>query len=61
MFVDSLGRYLEEEGGNSRRKRLLQKYLLVVINLYPLGFLECVKQMKKGYVFVLPGQVRKNV
>ena len=53
LFVDSIACYLEQ-GGSRRSKRLLIKYLISVIN-YPFGFLECVKLLKKGYVFVLPG------
>ena len=54
LFVDSIACYLEQ-GGSRRSKRLLIKYLISVINLYPFGFLECVKLLKKGYVFVSPG------
>ena len=54
LIVDSIACYLEQ-GGNRRSKLLLIKYLISIINLYPFGFLKCVKLLKKGYVFVFPG------
>ena len=51
LFVESIVGYLER-GGNWRSKRLLIKYLVSVIGLYPFGFLDCVKLI--GYAFVLP-------
>ena len=51
---DSIGIYLEK-GGNRRSKHLLKRELICLIEIYPLGLLQCVKLLKKGYVLVLLG------
>ena len=46
FFCDSIGIYLKK-GGNRRSKRLLKIKLICLIDLYPLGFLQCVKLLNK--------------
>ena len=47
FFCESLGNYLEK-GGDRRSNRLLRKEMIPLISLYPVGFLECNKILKKG-------------